>query len=173
MPKPNLLTEQEARVLAIMQFAWMTALLVFIGMIFHLNQGVRGKVAEIPEYIRLLCYAAAGIAAASWMASRFVFQNILVTEIKKHARGELDDAGLKVTLRTAWLVKIALLEGPALLGLVTLVLIVFLPCDLLLAPPYCFLSFAPVVVFYVEMLIHFPTHSRLEFILRDLGYGRE
>lgn len=155
-----------------MHIAWLTGLLVFVGMVFQLNQGARGKVAEIPEFIRFLSYGVAGLSVMSWMAAKLLFQNLLSTGIRKHARGELNAPGLKTATRTAFLLKVALVEAPALLGLFTLVWVVFLPCDILLAPRYCLLNLVPIAAFYLEMLLNFPTQARLEFVLREMGYAR-
>jgi hypothetical protein len=173
MTKPPLFSDHEARTLSVMHIAWLTGLLVFVGMVFYLNQGVRGKVAEIPDFIRYLSYGVAGLSVMNWMASKALFQNLLSTAIRKHARGEIDASGLKTATRIAYLVKVALVETPALLGLFTLVWIVFLPCDILLAPRYCLLNLVAVAVFYLEMLLNFPTQARLEFVLREMGYGEE
>lgn len=115
--------------------------------------------------------AVAGMAVVSWPAARFLFRKLFAAAFARHARGELDAAGLKGAVRAAYLVKAALLEGPALLGLVTLLLVAMLPCDLSLAPRYCLLNLAPWAIFYLEMAATLPTPGRLDFAVRELGLG--
>lgn len=167
----NPFNKSEVLVLAMIHVGLMMGVVVFLGVVLGLNQSAQGKVSEIQDSIRILTWLSMGLSVATLIGSRLFFQIRFADAFGRFFGGGLQADDLKSTVRSAYIVKAAMMEAPALLGLVALFLIVLSPCDLGSVPRFYYLNFTGITVFMIETLLYLPTMGRLDTAIRSLGLG--
>jgi len=170
MPSENPFNRNEVMVLGFLHFGLIAGVGVFLAVVMGLNQSqAHGKVAEIPDYIRILTFVAVVAPVAALYASRIAFQRLFSGAFARHAGGDLSAQDLKRSITSAYIIKAAVQEAPAMIGIVALLLIALLPCDILLAPRFYLLNLVGPALFIIEMAVFLPTWDRLDFSIRSLG----
>ncbi len=112
------------------------------------------------ETVRLLSMIHLGVACSAFMGAPIVFKAL----IHQAAGSAQSAAKVLVGIQAAYLVRLALLEGPALFGLV----ICFLMNRALLnEQPVYGLNLLSAVLFILFVAVTFPTRDRLESLLQD------
>ncbi len=156
-------TDEEVRALGVLQAALGAGPLMFWAVIVAMSQvpELQGKAPEPGQVqlVTLLSAVHAFMCLSCWTLGVLLFQRTLATEVP--ARG-----GLMARLRAATILRLALFEGPALLGAVTCFLALQFGAAREL--PLVWLNAISTFVLLFMVVGTFPTRARVETTIEAL-----
>lgn len=156
-------SDQEVRALGVLQAALGAGPLMFWAVIVAMSQlpELQGKTPEPgqAQLVTLLSAVHAFMCLSCWTLGVFLFQRTLTSDVP--LRG-----GIMTRLRAATILRLALFEGPALLGAVTCFLALQLGAAREL--PLVWLNAISTFVLLFMVVVTFPTRERVERTIEAL-----
>jgi hypothetical protein len=160
-------SETEVRVLGIVHFALIGGVAAFAAITVLLNAPNRGiGPGVIPDHVRALAWGNIPLPLAALIFSRLYLPGRISKAYARLRDRKIHIEQFKRRVRAAYLVRAAVTEFPALLGLVTVLLVVLHPGDIFAAPPFFQAGYLGAMLFMGETLLVLPTEGRLQAAFR-------
>ncbi|MDB5104342.1 MAG: hypothetical protein JWP91_2031 [Fibrobacteres bacterium] len=129
------------------------------------NRGIGPGI--IPDFVTRAAYANAVLPVLALIASRLFLSKRFSRAFTRLRSRELHIEGFKSEVRTAYLVRAAITELPALIGLAAAFLVALGPGDIFAAPRVHLSHFLGALLFVVETLRVAPTEGRINTAFRE------
>ena len=137
-----------------------------VALIFaFMNRGLGPGV--IPDFVTLVAYANVVLPLLALVASRAYLKAKINRACRRLRDRSIHIEGFKRKLRTAYLLRAAIMEFPALLGLTAVLIVALGPGDIFAAPTVHLAHFLGALFFLIETARVTPTESRLDHLLRE------
>ena len=120
----------------------------------------------LPEWLRLVAYADILLPLLALAASRMLHTMRIARAHERLRDRAIHIEAFKSQIRSAYLMRAAILEGPALLGLAAVLSVALKPGNIFAAPPVHLALFLGAVLFAAETIRVLPTESRLDAVFR-------
>jgi hypothetical protein len=161
------LTPQEVQQFQIVQMAMGSGIALFLGIVLFLHSGRVFRPEATAEgavlTVRILTAVHVLFTMSCWSLASFLYPRLSRLEAEQDAQAAV------ARLKSATIVRLALMEAPAVLGIVTVLLAGMF--GVLEAHPAFWANLATAVAFFVFVVKSFPGRDRLLATLRERAQG--